>query len=289
MVSVKKRPVIGVAVPNLNQGKFLEEALVSILSQKDVDVKISLVDAGSTDNSVELINKYKRHFVYWRSHPDRGQAAAINEGIAQINGADYVGWLNADDTLLEHSLKKMADILEEDPEAAVVYGKGYIIDEKSQVISSYPTDRHSSKTFSRSCTICQPASLIKYSAWERVRGLKQEFQMCMDYDLWWRISKVGKLVYLEDFMACSRDHNATKTRTFKSQNIDEAITLIKKHYGYVPWNWFIGKSSIIMDNIITQMGFLPYACNKTLSRILALGFYLYNNVRRVEKGIENRN
>ncbi len=284
MVWSIKNPVVGIVVPNLNQGRFLKDALDSILSQHHVDIQIALMDAGSTDNSIELIKKYKKHFTYWRSHPDRGQAAAINEGIKRFKGVDYVGWLNADDILLDDGLKKMVHILMDDPTAVAVFGKGYIIDEKTNRISTYPTESFISQTFSHRCTICQPASLIKHFAWKKIGGLNEELDMCMDYDMWWRLSKIGQIKYLPEFVACSRDYCTTKTRTRKSENIDEAIQVVKRHYGYVPWNWFIAKSTMLINSFVSSESIFSFFINKLMSRFLACGLYLYYNLRGVGKG-----
>src|ERR1700687_4026988 len=98
-------PIVTIAVPSYNQGRFLDEALTSIFDQH-LPVEVFVADAGSTDGSVEIIKRFESRLAGWRSHADRGQAAAINEGIA--NGhAPYVSWLNSDDTLLSGGLQRL--------------------------------------------------------------------------------------------------------------------------------------------------------------------------------------
>ena len=81
-------PIVTVAVPSYNQGRFLDQALASIFEQ-DVPVEVFVMDGGSTDNSLEVISRWKDRLAGYRSHSDEGQAAAINEGIAQ-GRAKYV-------------------------------------------------------------------------------------------------------------------------------------------------------------------------------------------------------
>src|ERR1700737_334530 len=84
-------PVVTIAIPSYNQGRFLQDALTSIFDQ-DLPVEVFVADAGSTDNSVDVIKTFESQLAGWRSHTDRGQAAAINKGIAS-GRAPYVGWL----------------------------------------------------------------------------------------------------------------------------------------------------------------------------------------------------
>ncbi|MCX8018772.1 MAG: glycosyltransferase, partial [Rhodocyclaceae bacterium] len=81
-------PLVTIAVPSFNQGRYLETALASIFAQ-EVPVEVFVLDAGSTDGSVAIIQRWSKRLAGWRSHPDAGQAAAINEGIAQ-GRAPYV-------------------------------------------------------------------------------------------------------------------------------------------------------------------------------------------------------
>ena len=87
------KPLVTIAVPSFNQGKFLDDALASIFRQ-DVLAEVFVLDGGSSDNSIEVIRKWEHRLGGWRSHVDDGQAAAINEGIAQGH-ARYVCWLNS--------------------------------------------------------------------------------------------------------------------------------------------------------------------------------------------------
>ena len=81
-------PIVTIAVPSYNQGRFLQDALSSIFDQ-GLPVEVFVADAGSTDCSLDVIKTFESRLAGWRSHPDRGQAAAINEGIAR-GRAPYV-------------------------------------------------------------------------------------------------------------------------------------------------------------------------------------------------------
>ncbi len=232
-------PSVGLVVPSFNQGQFLAQALKSTFNQENVSLKVALCDAGSTDETLSLIGLYRDRLTFFRSHQDRGQAAAINEGISQLRETSYVGWLNADDVLLPDGLGVMARFLDQHSEYIAVFGKAYVIDEKGNVAGEYPTRPFRTRAFAIHCTICQPASLIRRWAWDAVGGVNESIQTCMDYDLWWRLSKIGRIGYLEQFVACTRDHAHSKTRMQRKIVNDEAVSILLRHWGMVPLNWCI--------------------------------------------------
>lgn len=87
-----------IAVPSFNQGRFLDDALASIF-QHEVPAEVFVLDGGSVDHTIEIIQKWEHRLAGWRSRADEEQAAAINEGIA-LGRAPYVCWLNSDDWFL---------------------------------------------------------------------------------------------------------------------------------------------------------------------------------------------
>jgi GT2 family glycosyltransferase len=266
-----KKPSVSVIVPNLNQGHFLEQALQSIISQADLDIRIALMDAGSSDGSMAIIKKYESHLTYWRSQPDNGQAAAINEGVHKLPQSDYVCWLNADDVFLENGLTKMVKYMEEHSGCVSVYSKAYITDVNNTILSNYPTEKFSINGLSHQCFICQPATLIRSKAWVDINGVDPAFHMCMDYDLWWRLHKRGEIGYLDDFTACSRDHEGTKTRNNKEKHFVESFKLLKRHIGFVPFHWCV---SMIRETKLKKE--IPFP--RLISRMIAVYVYLVNRI-----------
>ncbi len=90
-------PLISIITPSLNGGAYLQHSLSSILSQKgDFDLQCLVIDGGSTDATLPLLQSIKDARLEWISQPDRGQTNAINKGLAMAKG-DIVAWLNTDD------------------------------------------------------------------------------------------------------------------------------------------------------------------------------------------------
>jgi hypothetical protein len=231
-------PLVTIAVPSFNQGRFLGDALASIFKQ-GIPVEVFVLDGGSSDRTLEVIRRWEHQLAGWRSHADDGQASAVNEGIA-LGRAPYVCWLNSDDWFLPGCLEKLIGELNEHPNAPAVYGRCWNVMEKSGV--SYPVrvEPFNEHRLALRCIISQPATLIRRSSWEAVGGVDASLHMAMDYDLWWRLFKQGgALQFLDDFVAVNREHEDTKTKTLRRRHYQEAIRVVRKYYGHVPLKWWI--------------------------------------------------
>lgn len=231
-------PLVTVVVPSFNQGQFLDKALTSIFEQ-NVAIEVFVLDGGSTDNSVDVIKKWSSRLTGWRSQPDAGQAAAINEGVAK-GCAPYVCWLNSDDWFLPNGLATLIAALEDNPNVPAVYGRAWNFIENTKKQSPVWVEPFNEDRLALRCIISQPATLIRRSVWESLGGVDPSLHMVMDYDLWWRLFKsVGPLKFIDTFVAVNREHEATKTKTLRRRHYREAMQVVLKYYGRVPLKWWI--------------------------------------------------
>jgi glycosyltransferase involved in cell wall biosynthesis len=244
-------PLVSVAVPSFNQGRFLEQALTSIF-QQDLPVEIFVADAGSNDNSLEIIHRHSDRLAGWRSHPDHGQAAAINECIAK-GQAPYVCWLNSDDWLAQGALRRLISALELRPSAPAAYGKVWNHVEATKMETPVWVERFSERRLALRCIVSQPGTLVRRSAWEAVGGLDERLRMAIDYDLWWRLyRKVAALEFVDEFVAFNRDHVDTKTNTQRQLHYSEAIQIVKRNYGRVPLRWWLAQPYAVWWRSLTN-------------------------------------
>ena len=109
-------PRISIVIPSLNQGRFIEETILSIFAQKWPDVELIIIDGGSTDETLDIIRKHAASIAFWISEPDRGQADAINKGLRKATG-DIVTWFGADDVYASGIFAAVAEVWRRNPNA----------------------------------------------------------------------------------------------------------------------------------------------------------------------------
>ncbi len=113
-------PRISIITPNLNQGRFLAQAIESVIAQQYPNYEHFVIDGGSTDESLEVIKKYESQLTGWVSELDKGQSDAINKGIKMATG-EIVTWLNADDFFAPNVFYAVANAFE-DHDAMIISG-----------------------------------------------------------------------------------------------------------------------------------------------------------------------
>ena len=87
------QPRISIITPSYNQGRYLEENILSVSNQGINKLEHIIIDGGSTDNSKEVLEKHADKLTYSVSEPDQGQSDAVNKGFAKATG-EIIGWLN---------------------------------------------------------------------------------------------------------------------------------------------------------------------------------------------------
>jgi len=132
-MGVKKIPKISIVTPSLNQGKYLEKTIQSILGQNYPNLEYVIIDGGSTDNSLQIIKKYANRLAYWVSEPDKGQFDAINKGFMKTSG-EIMTWLNSDDILMPGSLDFVANIFNQLSHIQWISGIPACIDSRGHIV-----------------------------------------------------------------------------------------------------------------------------------------------------------
>jgi glycosyltransferase involved in cell wall biosynthesis len=235
-------PKISIVTPSFNQGRFIEETIRSILLQGYPNLEYFVLDGGSTDNTVEIIQKYSQWMDFWVSEPDRGQSAAINRGLRMGSGS-HATWINSDDMLCKDAL---FNLLQHPLVADVVYiGDCVNIDEYGNVLFTHRGRVRSFEDLVRLRSvwrsgghICQQEVLFPLQLALRVGGLNEDNHYSMDYELWGRFFLAGaKVQYTGIPFGLFRSHSAQKTKHHRKQTestLDVAVALIAETDGLEP-------------------------------------------------------
>lgn len=188
-----KLPIISIVIANYNYGRFLEEAIRSVVDQ-DMGDKVELIicDAASTDNSVEVIKRYERYVSWWCSEPDGGQSAAFNKGFSHAHGR-FLTWLNADDVLLPGTLKKLELAIKKYPDCEWFVGGVIWLDKAMRVIKCGRGRRFSEIRYKEGMvSVWGPSSFFTRAMLDAVGGVDERYHYSMDSELWLRFAhKLG--------------------------------------------------------------------------------------------------
>lgn len=176
-------PKISIVTPSYNQGKYLEQTILSVINQKYPNLEYVIIDGGSKDNSVEIIKKYEKHLSYWVSEKDNGQCDAINKGLKRITG-ELFNWINSDDYLEEDALFTIADAYKNHPDKKVFcFGLNYLKGNNKELFKprNNPNDK-----LQCICdpAISQPATFFSVKAIQKMGMLNPQLHYSMDYE-WW--------------------------------------------------------------------------------------------------------
>ncbi|HSA32432.1 MAG TPA: glycosyltransferase family 2 protein [bacterium] len=191
-------PFFSIVIANYNYGRFLDEAIQSVLSQSCQDFELIVVDGGSTDNSVEVIKKYADRIAWWCSEKDNGQSHAFNKGFARAKGK-MLTWLNADDIFFPGTLaqvkEKAKNIL--CPDKAWIVGGCFWLTPDMRVIRC-----SRARPFSRMMAhwnlvpVWAPSSFFSKSLLDAAGGFDERFHYMMDTELWLRFVREQAATYL---------------------------------------------------------------------------------------------
>ena len=240
-----RNPLITVITPSFNQGQFIERTIKSVLSQEgDFYLEYIVLDAGSTDGSVEIIRKYDRLLkegglpvkclgieYKWFSGPDKGQADAVNKGLKMASG-EIIGWLNSDDTYCEGAIERIAKEFSKNPGVDIIYGKCNLIDRDDLPMGTFRVLPFNLNILSEQNVFMQPEGFFRKRLLEKIGSLNTDFYFCMDYEFWVRAAKYNaKVKHLPHFLADFRVHPDSKTSAKSLIGQIEALKISRRYFG----------------------------------------------------------
>jgi glycosyltransferase involved in cell wall biosynthesis len=239
---IRPYPKISLVMPSYNQAQFLEETIRSVLDQNYPNLEYIVIDGGSNDGSVEILQRYADQFTYWVSEPDQGQTDALNKGFSKATG-DLFCWLCSDDLLEPRALHEVAEFFEQHPTARVVYGDTIWVN-----ANNVPIRYRKELAFNRFIFlyehnfIPQPSTFWRRDLHRQVGSLDPQFNASMDADLWLRFAEVTELHHARKTWSRMRLHPEQKTQRLLAARRVEAKCLRQRYLGEEPdWLCYIKK------------------------------------------------
>ena len=192
------------------------------------------MDGGSTDGSVDVIERYADKLAWWVSEKDKGQTEAINKGFAMASG-EILAWLNSDDTYQPSAISEAVAFLGEHPGVGMVYGDTNFIDEEGRVMGKFNAQQTSYQRLRRGGVyIPQPASFWRTDLWNAVGPLDPTFYFALDYDHWVRFAKATELRYVPRLWANFRVYRDAKSFAADDRCWPEMLRVHRREGG----GWF---------------------------------------------------
>jgi glycosyltransferase involved in cell wall biosynthesis len=229
------RTRISIVTPSLDQARFIERTIESVLSQRgDFDLEYLVVDGQSTDGTLEILRRAGERLRFV-SEPDRGQADAINKGLRAATG-EILAWLNSDDLLLPGTLDRVARTLAENRRAQWLHSECEIIDEDGRPIRSWISRykdwrcrRYSYRSLLGENFISQMTVFWRREAMQAVGLLDDSLRFAFDYDFWLRLGRLGDPLYLQEKLAAFRWYETSKSGATFSKQFAEDYRVFLRH------------------------------------------------------------
>lgn len=212
-------PRITVVTPSYNQGQFIEETIRSVLLQGYPNLEYIVIDGGSTDGSVEIIEKYEPWLAYWVSEEDRGQSHALNKGFARSTG-EIMAWLCSDDVYAPGTLLLTAEKLL-GKQRAMLIGASVVTYELNKLEGPYDNRKPTyDAMLYEGRTLPQPSVFWTRDLWNLVSNIDEDLFFAMDYDLWLRmVPHALQQIYSDQILSYARTHSEQKGSNWRTDPV----------------------------------------------------------------------
>ena len=217
--------LVSIVTPSFNQSAYLEQTMKSVLDQDFPNIEYIVMDGGSTDSSLDIIQRHAARLAFWTSERDRGQADAINNGMSHAHG-EILAWLNSDDYYLPGTISSAVKIFDQTPDVVLIYGDMLAVNERGETINTLKYQQLTLEDLLCFQIIGQPAIFFRREAFEKSGGLDTTFHFLLDHQLWIKIAAQGKISHVDQTWSAARYHAEAKNRAKASEFGREAFRIL---------------------------------------------------------------
>lgn len=200
---MNNNPLFSVLIANYNNGKYLPEAIESVLNQTYTNWEIIIVDDGSTDNSHKLyleLEEDERIHIYY-NEINRG-CGFTKRRCAELAKGEICGFLDPDDVLLPNALQLMVVVHIQNPKLSIVYSRCYLCDEKLNIKGENKLlelkEKETYFDYRQKYGILN-FSTYKQDFYNKTEGISAEIKAGVDQDLYFKVEEVGDVFVLNEF------------------------------------------------------------------------------------------
>jgi glycosyltransferase involved in cell wall biosynthesis len=227
--------VVSVVVPTYNRARLLGDAIRSVLEQRFGDFELIVVDDGSEDGSRSVVRRFADPRLRCLERPHRGISAAMNAGLHEARG-EFVARLDSDDVWLPAFLERTVAALRAQPEYGVAYARGQAVDlERGLVLATrgaaprFPESHLASLLYDD--FTCNIAVLVRRSVLDLAGPYDESLPYNEDWDLWIRVARHARFLFLDEVLARFRYHADNLTRRHALEAALERVRVLDKAFG----------------------------------------------------------
>jgi glycosyltransferase involved in cell wall biosynthesis len=216
-----------IVTPTLNRADYLRECIESVFEQGYEDVEHVIVDGGSTDGTVSMLESLNAHYgnrIRWISEPDHGISDGVNKAFQMVTG-DVVNWIGSDDKLAKGALSTVAQYFDEHREARWIYGSYDMIDERGTFLKRRQATGFSYSRFLRSGYICGPSLFVKTELLRQVGPVRVDLLYAMDFEWCLRMAGVAEPHKLDPVLTYFRWHPGSVSMGRRMVQLDEGLAI----------------------------------------------------------------
>ncbi|MGN8249250.1 glycosyltransferase [Pseudomonas sp. SMV7] len=230
MVASNIQPKVSIVIPTYNTGRYVLDAIDSVLQQTYPNVELIVVDDGSTDDTPALLEQHPGHFIRHRQ-ANAGQSAAMNFGWQQSTG-ELLGYLSADDRLHPRAVEAIVAAMAKAPEAVLAYPDFCVIDEHSKHVRTVQTPDYEERLLIANFQCLPgPGALFRRAVWDKVGGWNTGLRNIPDMDFFLRLCQYGPFIRVAEPLADFRIHSGSTTyNPCNAERSDEPLKVINSLY-----------------------------------------------------------
>lgn len=263
---------VRVIIPTFNRRLFLGRAIDSVIIQTFKNWELVIVDDGSTDETADFLDHIQKTWKYPQSlqviqTPNKGVSAARNLGAMNAK-TPWLAFLDSDDEWLPQKLElQMA--LSEFTETPLIHGEEIWIRNGVRVNPKLKYKKSGGEIFERCvdhCCISISTSLVRRDLFSELRGFREDFKVCEDYELWLRITAHFAVGFIEAPVAIKYGGHADQLSTqFHSMDYDRVRALMPFLRSQTAFHLSEKHRKYIASNVIQRIGILETGLRKRLA------------------------